>query len=82
MRGMTDYTFEIDGTAVGGLTTYQTKGTIEGVPPAEFMNVFSMAMRQSFMQLTSGKAVFGQPGVGCRGPYSITRVLIAVKKAS
>ena len=33
------------------------------------------ALRGTFAQLTHSKAVFGRPGVGCRGPYTTTRVV-------
>jgi hypothetical protein len=33
-------------------------------------------MRDPFHTITQGKAVFGQPGRGCNGPYEIRRVLI------
>lgn len=43
-------------------------------PPRQ--SVFDHAMFDSFMKLTQGYAIFGRPGVGCKGPYDITQVLI------
>jgi hypothetical protein len=68
--------YSIDGTAADG-QTWTTKGRIS----AEYPQVFSDAMAQSFQQLTQGKAVFGKPGVGCKGPYKINRFeLVTVER--
>lgn len=42
------------------------RGDLEGA----FIN----ARHRSFRDLTGGNAIFGKPGVGCRGPYRISRV--------
>jgi hypothetical protein len=60
--------FTIEGTAANG-QTWTTKGRVTTLYPECLMD----AMRDSFFQLTQGKAVFGKPGVGCRGPYEISR---------
>lgn len=65
------YTFEIGGTGANG-QTWTAKGTVS----AEFVDVFNAAMRESFEQITGGRAVFGKPGLGCNGPYDIDRVVI------
>ena len=65
------YSFEISGSAGGG-QTWKVIGSIE----CEFERVFDLAMRDSFQQLTSGKAIFGVPGLGCRGPYEVDNVVI------
>lgn len=63
------YTFEGTG---GDGQTWKTEGTVT----CKFLNVFDVAGAASFDQLTSGRAVFGKPGVGCRGPYDIHKVTI------
>lgn len=65
------YRFTIDGHGVEG-ATFQTNGTTL----CEFHDTFDVAMEETFHQLTHGKAVYGSPGVGCRGPYTIKRVVI------
>ena len=50
--------------------------TCEGNLDLRFPDCLDAAMRDSFQQITQGKAVFGNPGVGCRGPYKINRFLI------
>lgn len=65
------YSFNVDGHGAEG-QTFHTQGTTL----CEFQHVFNIAMEETFHQLTNGKAVFGCPGVGCRGPYSIKRVVI------
>ena len=65
-----------EGIAASG-QSWKTTGTVE----VEWIDAFDAAMRDSFRQLTGGKAVFGKPGVGCRGPYEIRRFeLTAVAK--
>jgi len=66
-----DYTYTAEGTAAGG-QTWKTSGTIH----CDFFNTLFHATRDSFDQLTQGKAVYGQPGVGCQGPYDVTRIVI------
>lgn len=68
------YKYEVKGTGSGG-STFTCEGKVPD-RPGDFTQVFQDAMLESFRQLTSGKAVFGQPGVGCRGPYNITRFLM------
>lgn len=46
---------------------------------AAFRVALDDAMRASFDQLTNGEAVYGQPGLGCEGPYTVTRMLIEEK---
>ena len=65
------YRFQIDGHGVEG-ATFQTNGTTL----CELHHAFDIAMEETFHQLTNGRAVYGSPGVGCRGPYAIKRVLI------
>lgn len=65
------YSYDIAGTAADG-QTWETTGTVE----CEFVAAYDRAMRASFAQLTGGKAVYGEPGKGCNGPYKINRVEI------
>lgn len=67
------YSFLIEGTASDG--TWTTKGTIDA-QNADIVGVVSMVLRESFGQLTQGKAVFGMPGMGCKGPYDIHKIVI------
>jgi len=69
------YTYIIDGTAADG-QTWTTTGSVETASEGQFPATVQLAMADSFQQLTQGKAVYGQPGVGCRGPYHIARLLI------
>jgi hypothetical protein len=75
---MTTYAYTMKGTAAGG-QTWETSGAVE-VAPGDFPDVTMLALKDTFMKLTQGKAVFGQPGVGCKGPYSI--VELTLKKAA
>lgn len=66
------FKYEMQGTAAGG-QTWQTFGTVEA---AALMAAPNEALRESFNRLTAGRAVYGQPGAGCRGPYNITKLVI------
>lgn len=71
---MITYRFTMDGTAADG-QTWRTNGEVSAEQAGDFPLLLEQAQRDSFMQLTRGKAVFGKPGVGCRGPYSIKKFL-------
>lgn len=68
------YTFIVEGTAADG-QTYKTEVELD----CELMDVWDFGMRLSFDKLTQGKAVYGKPGVGCRGPYEIDKITIERK---
>lgn len=69
------YTYVINGTAAEG-QTWVTSGLIEIEELGNFPDVPMLALKDSFLKLTHGNAVFGNPGLGCNGPYTITRMLI------
>jgi hypothetical protein len=72
---MPKYTYEVQGTAADG-QTWTTSGTVEMRREGDFALVPDIAMRLSFAQLTKGQAVYGLPGVGCKGPYVLLRLLV------
>lgn len=74
-----NYRYEIKGTARGG-QEWSTSGTLDNF--AFDNTVFDEALRQSFFQLTEGKAVYGKPEQSCMGPYNITSVLIEQVKGN
>jgi hypothetical protein len=69
------YRYVIQGTASGG-QTWTTVGEVETHAARDFLAVPSLALEDGFMKLTDGQAIYGFPGVGCNGPYGITRMLI------
>jgi hypothetical protein len=71
-----NYRFEIKGTARND-QTWCASGTLFN---CEFNESFDHALRSTFEQLTNGKAVYGQPGKGCAGPYEILSVTIELVK--
>lgn len=59
----------------GNKNSWTTEGVIHTDGPLKV--ALEQAQKDSFNQLTGGKATYGQPGVaGCKGPYTITRVLV------
>ena len=69
------YKYEIHGSAAHG-QTWGVTGVVETQEQGDFMLTPNLAMRDAFGQLTQGKAVYGHPGVGCVGPYRVTRMVI------
>lgn len=65
------YKYTVEGSGGDGQTW-----KAEGALICEFHDTLQEAMRQAFEKLTSGRAVYGRPGIGCRGPYDIHRFLI------
>lgn len=65
------YDFKVIGAAAGGQTW-----TVFGEVTCEFNDVLSRITLECFERLTSDRAVFGKPGVGCNGPYQIERLEI------
>lgn len=68
------YKFEINGTAAQG-QTWNHSGSIEDVWH-DLSAVVEAAMVETFQKLTRGEAVYGHPGVGCSGPYEITKLTL------
>ena len=70
------WVYEIHGTAARG-QTWRVDGVIDN---CDFVNTFHVANLEAFKALTEGKAVYGSPGLGCNGPYKITRLVIDKKE--
>lgn len=75
---MTTYRYRMEGVA-SGEQTWKTEGEVSIDELGDFPSVLQKAVVQSFNTLTRGRAVYGQPGVGCSGPYGITRCVIELK---
>jgi hypothetical protein len=69
------YKYEVSGTAAGG-QTWAASGEVAVEKEGAFWLVPDKAMREAFIQLTEGRAVYGQPGVGCKGPYTFLRLAV------
>lgn len=66
------YRFSINGHGAEG-APFEVRGSTL----CEFPELWDEMMKDTFNQLTNGRAIYGAPGVaGCRGPYSIRRILI------
>lgn len=63
------YRYILRGNAQGGQTW-----RVAGVVRCEWGMVLNNIMQRSYQLLTQGKAVYGSPGLGCRGPYDITEL--------
>ena len=81
MTEIVTYFYAVEGSASGG-QTWATDGTVDVVGRGEFLRAVSEAMCRSFATLTLGKAIYGQPGVGCTGPYRVTKFTISEREES
>lgn len=73
------YKFKVEGMAAAG-QSWTASGVVAAASPGQFQLVIDGAMRETFAQLTGGKAIYGKPGIGCRGPYTITSFLLTVEE--
>lgn len=73
------YKYEVHGCSAEN--SWSTGGHLEAATAGEFIDLPMKALSTAFADLTQGKAVFGYPGVGCKGPYSITKLLIELEPA-
>jgi hypothetical protein len=69
---MQTYHYEFSGTAADG-QTWTAKGSFS-VMTESITEAIDIAHGFAFGKLTKGKAVYGLPGVGCNGPYTITHI--------
>ena len=63
--------YQVLGFTADGVS-WQTDGTVE----SDAANVWQRVMIQTFNALTHGKAIYGKPGVACKGPYDIRSVRV------
>lgn len=76
---MSKYQYRVSGTAAKG-QTWTAAGQLEPalwVPASGvWLELPRLVLGRAYEQLTAGKAVFGKPGLGCQGPYRITKLEI------
>lgn len=65
------FSYEVKGTTAEGVA-WQTAGTVV----CELPEVWVAVINHTFLDLTRGKAVFGRPGLGCKGPYEVHEVTV------
>lgn len=70
---MVKYEYEIQGGSSDG--DWTTSGTV--IAGTSLIDAIDAVMADSFNKLTQGKAVFGKPGVGCRGPYDMKKITVS-----
>lgn len=74
---MITYRFQIEGTAADK-QTWSVDGIVDVKNQGQFMDAVNSSLRQAFETMTKGKAVYGKPGVGCNGPYTIKMLRIGI----
>jgi hypothetical protein len=74
---MKKFNYEMEGTDGAG-QAFKVAGEVES---RNLPDAIVDAQRQAYQGLTSGNTSYGQPGVGgCKGPYSMERILVEVVK--
>jgi hypothetical protein len=69
------YRYTVEGVAADD-QSWSASGEVTVGREGDFQLALLEAQREAFTQLTQGRAVYGKPGVGCRGPYKITKLTI------
>lgn len=72
---MDKFSYKLTGIAAAG-QTWEVEGEYELHTPSAVPDMFLDILAQSFQALTHGKAVYGRPGLGCRGPYKIDTFVV------
>ena len=68
-----EHTFQFN---VSGTTAEGVSWACSGQVTCETVDVWTRVLELSFRDLTRGRAVFGRPGVGCKGPYEVQEVSV------
>jgi len=68
------YSYTVEGEAADG-QTWKVTG-IARAAQGDFLSLPDKAAKETFERLTKGRAEYGKPGVGCKGPYRFTMLLI------
>ena len=79
-RDMTEtatYTYAVGGSAADK-QTWAVAGEIT-VGVGQFREAMDAVLLEVFQRLTEGKAVFGQPGKGCNGPYRVVHFALTAR---
>ena len=76
---MRKFNYAIEGTAANN-QTWKVSGSTLLSQDGDFPFILNECLGWAFQELTNGKAEYGKPGVGCNGPYQITRYLLEVTK--
>lgn len=66
------YNYTMAGTGADD-APWEVSGQLSIDDPHEFTRTCNELARDAFLGLTSGRATFGHPGVGCLGPYRVTK---------
>ena len=73
---MPEYTYYVEGRDASG-ETWSASGRIATTENTGAFDAAVMeALRESFLKVTQGKAVYGHPGTTCRGPYQIVTLTV------
>lgn len=70
------YKYNLRGTGADG-QTWTARGYASG-DPGHFVRTAEQVMTMAFRQVVQGKAIYGFPGVGCNGPYTVTHFEVQV----
>lgn len=65
------YAYEVKGVD-SGEQTWSVAGNVLAGDGADAREICDTVGKAAFAELTQGRAVYGAPGKGCRGPYKLT----------
>lgn len=58
---------------------WRITGYVDALPAEIFHKVPQVIEAEVFVKLTGGFAVFGKPGLMCKGPYTINEIMIKLR---
>jgi len=72
------YRWRLKGRGAGDVS-WKTEGELR-LDVKDFPMLLSFIMKASFVKLTKGEAIFGEPGRGCEGPYDIDEIEVTQER--
>jgi hypothetical protein len=75
---MQRFLYTVAGIAADG-QTWNCADAVEVETDKQFVETVNKVLRDCFVKLTKGEAVFGRPGLGCSGPYRVTAMNIKLE---
>lgn len=75
MKLSISYVAKVSGTDANG-EAWSVESRLDVIEPIDWARLYAAAIDGAFKTLTNGRAVYGKPGVSCRGPYRIAALHI------
>lgn len=78
-KAVRTYRYFVEGQDTTG-EYWQIAGYVDALPGELFGHIWEVIGAEVFLKLTGGLAVFGKPGLMCKGPYRIHEMTVKERK--